>query len=1191
MPCSEAWKDPTVNTPSSCNYVSSNLLDYFTPLYYLLTSRQVCPFTSTMTWWRRDSTISPVQRYAQRLLRSHEAALRTRGFSRTPSKAAQHEDDKGSNRPAGMSNLEWMQSQHYQRWRKRLMEDPYHVLFGASNDMLNGKGLKDWEWISNTFPKWMLREMDGHEDATQQPKRDKDSNPSARFPKKVEINNDEPSAPGKRDSYFPQPTIRATRIDRDDFGGIVSPSDLRRPREQPDFPVSVEIKEAEIEFSSKPSASLPPADPPQVINLSPPTPPKSIQSFSDYIAQTKSKAANEIKQSIQPTVVKDESFMDGFLADEPTVSTPSITSSWRETALQRRSLESSSTKSEASKEPLETMPTAQENETMLSSPVADERSATQTVNQMIPAEVVNEGQDLPPVNETDKPQTIAPTARTTSEKLSQLPEDDLDFLSAADIRASMGARKSKILSDEQKKSARENLERSFADAHAKGDEVHPMIESKIINDQFVRRTERKMRFSDVSKEINDPASGRETDTTSNLASENQLESSIERMKSWLEQGGAMFANYFWQDPTEEADAKKTRLFFDKVLARVRKGRTAMKQVIEDLETDIPSSKQLLRRMKTDEDVLDSAIHALRQRSGSDKIQPLSPRKVRAIQSLRLKYQDTDNDLSKAYAALDEIGKSDAAKNVSLAFKRRLVIGSKIIQKNAHLTRYLIWSLQARLEDPEIDRSMLANYKAVANSLLTLRDTQMALSRLVDRAMLVYGVEPQTVEKLDFLNQTGLDISTEHGQKSASDATASMTPIDKAQLRAKIAAEERLANEVDAQKSAMRGLSDDGYVRGPNTAANKSFEGRGPLDHSLYRPFGTVLESLGSELPSRVEASKPEEEGPKTYNDAELVAEVQKAYEDTYGPISVGHQQLTDAADKVKQEQENDVKKFEMLKDDPTTGEDALLQVNDTQISETIATKPDATADAIPQAVQDDAATAQAAPSTETATSTRQSNETLPDSTPDTSTTANSSHPSIAHLPTHYTILIHDAETNSVSLTTSTSPPPRDTSPFIPLHSALSTLHSPSKFMPYITPNLEIVTAKPDMLILRDAVPPSGAPSFQSMESSANPDGEIQQQRIINPIDGTTRLSPTGYVGPEENREQLEREFDERRREAERVMLGPGLGSAEKARGGRASAEGAERKRGGKGAGVVKTAIWAAATCYVVGVLGELVGSM
>lgn len=60
-----------------------------------------------------------------------------------------------------MSNLEWMQLQRYRRWKRRFEEDPYRALFGASEDMLNGRGLRDWnkEWIWKTFPRWMVREM------------------------------------------------------------------------------------------------------------------------------------------------------------------------------------------------------------------------------------------------------------------------------------------------------------------------------------------------------------------------------------------------------------------------------------------------------------------------------------------------------------------------------------------------------------------------------------------------------------------------------------------------------------------------------------------------------------------------------------------------------------------------------------------------------------------------------------------------------------------------------------------------------------------------------------------------------------------------------------------------------------------------------------------------------------------------
>jgi hypothetical protein len=114
-----------------------------------------------MTWWRRDPSLwarMPIHRYVRRTLQDHEAALRARCFSKSNLEFAQHNDD-GKERPPGMSNLEWMQLQHYQRWKRRFEEDPYKALFGASEDMLSGKGLKNWQWVHKTFPKWMIEEM------------------------------------------------------------------------------------------------------------------------------------------------------------------------------------------------------------------------------------------------------------------------------------------------------------------------------------------------------------------------------------------------------------------------------------------------------------------------------------------------------------------------------------------------------------------------------------------------------------------------------------------------------------------------------------------------------------------------------------------------------------------------------------------------------------------------------------------------------------------------------------------------------------------------------------------------------------------------------------------------------------------------------------------------------------------------
>lgn len=116
-----------------------------------------------MAWWRRDPTVvshSPIRRYAQRVLRDHEAVLRTRCFSKSSNKFARLQNDDADKRPEGMSNLDWMQLQRHRRWTKRLRDDPYNAIFGASNDMLNGKGLQDWQWIYKSFPKWMLQEID-----------------------------------------------------------------------------------------------------------------------------------------------------------------------------------------------------------------------------------------------------------------------------------------------------------------------------------------------------------------------------------------------------------------------------------------------------------------------------------------------------------------------------------------------------------------------------------------------------------------------------------------------------------------------------------------------------------------------------------------------------------------------------------------------------------------------------------------------------------------------------------------------------------------------------------------------------------------------------------------------------------------------------------------------------------------------
>ncbi|KAF1838293.1 hypothetical protein BDW02DRAFT_489502 [Decorospora gaudefroyi] len=1081
-----------------------------------------------MVWWRRDTTLSPVYGRAQRLLRSHSAALRSRCFSCALSKSAQHEDDNnGSKRPAGMSNLEWMQLQHYQRWRKRLMDDPYQAIFGASNSRLAGKGLSDWEWIHKSFPKWMLWDME-----------------SRRDPRRVQMRDEEAAA----------------RFERHGSNGIESPSDTRRPREQ-----------SITSFES-------PA----------PLPPRSTDSFTHYLEKVQLNAEAQSDELSKAASAADASVMRQLLRakrqetqdQRPDTGDVSTGATWRQTALQRRSVQGVIAPTEpvpTEAAPAQVVEAQNESPTTVSPTAPDDHSSTQLVAPMNEtatklAKPAAQATDIPPV-------------RSTSKILSQLPEDDVDFLTAADIRASMRRKRCSILSDKQKEAERLNLEKTFARIHEKDACLDPTITSKFISNQLERRVAHQMREPKA-----DFPSAPQPNPIGALAETVRLDSSNGRLSTWpawLERGSCYFSKHFWQDPTEEADATKTRLFFDKVMARIRKGRFTMKQVIQDLETDIPGSKPLLKRMKADEELLDSAIRALRSRAVSGESSLVTPKKLRAIQALRLKYQDTDHELDAAYTKLRDLGNPDVTMTVSPAFKRRLSIAAKITEKNAHLTRYLIWSLQARLEDPEIDSRILPHYKVVANSLLTLRDTQLALCRLVERAMLVYGVALKGAEGVDIGAQTSeVDSSAEEIQSSRPQEFSEVSEVDKAQLRPKVAAEERLANEVEAQKSAMRGLSDDGYARAPKPVIRKTFEVQDPLAHSLFRPFGPVLDSLSRESTLAAETINADEVAEHKRDDFPLVAEVRKAYEDTCA-ITVEHKQLADAAVEVRSEQDTYLSQ-KMLNDGPHSAPLTSPTIDEPTIhcyanpgSRVVPpTCKSVEAQVAKEAVQSSPVALEPSPSIESAAPASELAEPPKESITDASILAASPPLPTANVPTHYTILIYDPQTDKLLLTTSTSGPPRDTSPAMPLHQALTTLEAPAKFVPYISDGHEVVSVKRDMLILRDALYPSSSNQlFDTFDTSSVP--MDTDRSTMNPIDGTTRLSPTGYVGPEESQEQLEKEFDERRQAA---------GHLNKRDDGQRKREAQGERKGGRGASVAKSAIWAAAMCYVVGVFGEIASS-
>lgn len=377
---------------------------------------------------------------------------------------------------------------------------------------------------------------------------------------------------------------------------------------------------------------------------------------------------------------------------------------------------------------------------------------------------------------------------------------------------------------------------------------------------------------------------------------------------------------------------------------------------------------------------------------------------------------------------------------------------------------------------------------------------------------------------------------------------------------------------------------------------------------------------------------------------ELRQEIRKAYEDVYGPITADHRQVPEkhittsaATEKLEEglrssepsevlnveepEVENKERLLEREAFSKPSNEDLEIPRNKEARNKEI----DASDETV--STLDQQASAPVAPDIQ-----EQSQEETPDpiikEAPDTSPESDQAEPSSqppvvpeasisageeSINPTKYTykILCYDPSTEEMHITTTTNTSIDPPAPAIPIHEALAELISPAKFIPHLTPNPSIVTSKPNLLVLLQSVssPSSSAHSSQILSSETHNDYESDRARDqeakeeelqpfrINPIDGTTRLSPTGFVGvdPEIMKEGLERDVDadqrqqyyetwkvengKREREREREWEGDrGWGWRGRERDGR------ERRRSH---GVLKTAIVAGTACYVVGVVGEL----
>jgi hypothetical protein len=1100
-----------------------------------------------------------------------------------------------------MTNLEWMQLQHYEKWRKRLQEDPYKTLFGASNDMLSGKGLNNWDWIHNSFPKWMLKDMGLHEQSQEVSKENTSQAEHTMKADKVDNSMNEPRARGSQPI---RPFPRRELFEREGSVGIASPSDLRRPREGSHVKV---VGTASSGLNGK--GPTPPPDAPSwpkppytssitpdtirpaagymseygttkesVTKISQRTPQEPfhdlpevtseeiarLQDFQEYIDRLKLETSADNAVNEEPPVLKHHDPTAG------SVNTTEVESkAWRQTALQRRAASESAAVSKLQAEDnvergngrTNNLPIEQSEQTL-----PPQATCGASGDQAVIASVKERAGSFQEESTTpSKPASAldnASPARSTSQILDQLPKDDIDFLNAADIRATMGARRSRTPSDAQRQGERKNLEQAFH-AVQNEPETDSMLEAVIKNNQYVRRVEREMREAKAAKEAAKTQATVEP-VLQDPAVEVAAESSIDRMKKWLEITSTSFAKQFWQDPTEAADITKSKMFFEKISNYLKKGKAASWQIMEDLEKDVPASKALLKRLKKDGEILELAVHRVRQTIANGTGHDLAPRKARTMESLNARFHQTNSELEKAYDTLRELAGTEAVANTTGSFKRRLTVASKVLHKNAQLLRTLFYSLQTRLEDPKVDRNMLSNYKMVADNLLSLRDTQMTLVRLVDRAMSTHGVVPDAKESVNAIEAE----------------QAAIANCDDPFVRARLALDAHLINEVQADKSTTPELRDDNTLRAQKPTTGSTLAESSHLAHSLFRPFGPAIEKLGSKQVLDPVAEKGEDEA-RRLGDLNLAEAMRTVYGNDYGLKS---SQTATESEEVKIEEEN------CILEDKNSDELSNKGSNDTRLLKHGSTRDGEAYEAIfttkstpPEAP----ASEQPLPTTGSAPEPLA--ETRARSVSDSAT---------MQLPTHYTILIRDPNTDTLSMTTSSTEPPRDISPAMPLHQALAALDSPASFVPHISAGLEVVSATKDMLVLRDALD-NGA-STRSFETVHSPSSDVFKEftrplgNSVNPIDGTARLSPTGYVGPEESPEQLEKEFQERRQAAGRFMgngepmrhfrydkgkLSPGLISPrDKDR---------SERRGGRTGGVLKTAIWAAGICYVVGVVGEI----
>jgi len=1141
-------------------------------------------------------------------------------------------------------------------WKRKLDEDPYKALFGASEEMLKGNGLYYWmerekQELTRLFPKWMVREMDLDDNkpsSTSKTDGERRGSPTILYPKNVKWDNYMEDAPKERESVFPQPSVRnrSSRFERDVWNcGVESPSDPRRPRQQ----VSMEnVDKPKVHRQNIIPAKL---EEPNVPAFN--TPPQNMGKEQSSLEHEPKEMANSI-----PEVLTNAS-------TGKTPSTENITQmhrDWQQSVLERRALPDFKPKPRRSRTDVPVIDvTARVHDRIDSAnhTVANSLSSVPNGPTISKPNITSEGLNNPDsngkqftpkiktddwlptwdksntkANEVVSPKTTT-TRKSTSEILAQLPENDLDFLSADDIRASMGRTKGE---SEDKYAVRQKLEKEFITAHKDEREIDPLLKARVVSDQHVRRTEREILQSQKQAKpslegtlgpkihIQQVSHTAEPETSEkNGSSETEPNS----MLQWLHNGGSVLAQHFWQDPVQSVEGQnpEDHQVLSRIKTGIHKGRAAMSEISSDLLKDIPSSKSLVNRLN--EDGMKAVMAAgilLDKRNNPDHDIPAHLIHSR-ISKLKKAMLETEKEYQEACKGVDNM-KGNGVTSTLLA--TRIRIASVVLRKNAQLTRTAVFSLQARIECAGINQSD-PRTGLLLHRLLALQDTQAALAKVVSRTMQVLSIDPKEEEMLSTMNGKAKETSQSFSDPTKVEVLESTVSKDNT-VKQNVgieAANAKLEEEVTKQKEAMRGLSDDGYSRSPKPAKRRLLDEPNPLAHSLFRPFGLQLDSLGKAV--ETDGVDVNETVKRRAADKKLVSEVREAYEDVFGPITVNHHQIPhdDGPDaspptanavptprKTNSRGDGHATSIQMLKEDTISatvsdqgpGSDldqpSISQDNDAtaiQGAESIGSSKfveaaDSVAFEDPPKVANggEESTVQetADPSAQKFDPDEQDGQTITTPVTDRKTFT-------------YRTYTYDLQTDKMFVINTRGPSDLDKDKaIIPLHEALITLLYPEKFLSKLVPTgsdqtafskiFDVVAVRSNMLVIRyntlQNTENLQAQSYDITEVSANEVNRNETRRAINPIDGTTTLSPTGFVGLGSDLER-ELEFEERRKAAKAYAL-KNEDEHEQQRGERERKK-FENQRHEKKArkvgvgGVIRTTVIAVAWCYVAGVGAEL----